>query len=165
MSSLYQHFWLQPFLKTVVRLGFSLTNGHSGRVAMGVKQNVGSHSTLCEGHVFCRPHHTEDFRKKKMVTTITGIGLVYHIIFFYPIKCLSIKKMIDYKHFILRLKNWKIKSLEVSNTLTWILKIKASHAKIKKSISLDFPRTFYLYTRYFENLKWQKHASCPQIKN
>ena len=93
------------FLKTVWSFGFSLTDGHSGRVAVGVKQNVRSHSTLCEGHVFCRPHHTEDFRKKKMVTTITGIGLVYHIIFFYPIKCLSIKKMIDYKHFILRLKN------------------------------------------------------------
>ena len=52
------------FKKTVVRLGFSLTDGHSGRIAVGVKQNVGSHSTLCEGHVFCRPHHTEDFKRK-----------------------------------------------------------------------------------------------------
>ena len=49
------------------------------------------------------------------------------------------------KHFILGLINWKIKSLEVSNTLTWILKIKASHAEIKKSLSLDFPTFFYLW--------------------
>ena len=52
------------------------------------------------GHIILRIS-----RRKRMVTTITGIGFVFHIIFFYPIKCVSIKEMIDYKHFILRLIN------------------------------------------------------------